>query len=183
MRAIRLPIWTIGGKVSSRDKGEPYLGGHMCVLVGTNIRNGRLHLCLMASLGWQLGFLKGTEWFPVVILEYTLMGYLVAHRKMFQLRIQFGSLMASSLEIKNLWLYSVEYALVLGGGGLAGYQDLLMRLRDCAILNECVRIHGVGWKRAWQRKFLQQPDRENDLKSHLIWLINVEIKFVIRSME
>lgn len=72
-----------------------------------------------------------------------------------------------------------------GGGGLAGYQDLRMGLRDCSILNECVHIHGVGvgWKGAWQKKFLQQPDRENDLKSHPIWLINVEIKFVIRSME
>lgn len=110
MRTIRSAIWTMGEEPYLQDTCVCWWGE--CFLVETpNIKNGRLHLSLIAWLGWQLGFLKGTEWFPVVILEYIVMGYLVAHRKMFQLKVQFGSLMASSLEVKNLWLDSVEYAL------------------------------------------------------------------------
>lgn len=53
-----------------------------------------------------------------------------------------------------------------GGGGLSGYHGLLMGLRDCSILNGCAYVHGmrVGWREVWQRKFLQQPERKNDLK-------------------
>ena len=134
-----------------------------------NIRNGRLHLSLMAWLGWQLGFLKATEWFPVIILEYTVMGYLVAHRRMFQLRVQFGSLMASSLEVQGLWWYSAEDTLdrvwpwPWRAGRVPGPSP---ELEGCSNLNSFVHVHGVGvgWKGFWRRKFLQQPERESDLK-------------------
>lgn len=53
-----------------------------------------------------------------------------------------------------------------GSGGLAGYQGLLMGLQDCLTLSGCVHVHElrIEWKGVWQRKLLQQPERENDLK-------------------
>lgn len=135
----------------SKQKGQRGALSRRAYVLTPNIRNGRLHLSLMAWLGWQLGFLNVTELFPVIILEYTVMGYLVARRKMFQLRVRFGSLMASSLEVQDLWLYLVEKTLdrVWAWGWRAGRVPGRSReLEGCSGLSASVHVLGVGvgWK-------------------------------------